>query len=322
MNIIGIDIGGTKISACLGDEKGKIKLSKRILTQPLGGSKKGIKAMFDLVREVLKETHVDIKDVKAIGISSPGPIDYKAGKMLNPPNLKGWENTELVKLFKEEFHKPVFMNNDANAAGLAEYEFGGCKGTPNLVYLTVSTGMGGGVIIDGKLLQGVSDTAGEVGHYVLDINGPICPCGLRGCFESYCGGANLAKMLREEIKHEKVCTDILKEAGGDVEKIDIIHLIEAVKKSDDFALSVWKGFIERLAQGIGVVLMCYNPEAIILGTIAVHAQDLLIKPLLEALPKYAWKQPLSACRIVPTVLGDHQSEMSALALAISGLKES
>ncbi len=320
MNLLGIDIGGTKITACIGDEKGNVQISKRILTQPLGGSKNGVEAMFELIRQVLKEANLDISKITAIGISSPGPIDFKAGKMLTPPNLKGWENTELVRLFEEEFKKPVFMNNDANAAGVAEYEFGGCKGIPNLVYLTVSTGMGGGVIIDGKLLQGISDTAGEVGHYVLDINGPYCPCGLRGCFEVYCGGANLARMIREKIKNEKVHTQILKEAGGDIDKIDASHLIEAVKKNDAFALSVWEDFIERLAQGIGVVLMCFNPQAIVLGTIAIHAQDHLLKPLRKALPKYAWKQPIETCRIEASVLGKQSSELSALALAISGLK--
>jgi glucokinase len=277
-------------------------------------------AMFDLIREVLKQSRVDISEIKAIGISSPGPIDFKAGKMLNPPNLKGWENTELVKLFKKEFQLPTFMNNDANAAALAEYEFGGCKGIPNLIYLTTSTGMGGGVIIDGKLLQGVSDTAGEVGHYILQIDGPPCPCGLKGCFEVYCGGANLAKMMRERIKEEKVSTQILVEAGGDVEKVDVIHLIKALKKKDAFAVLIWKDFIERLAQGIGVVLMCFNPEAIILGTIAIHAQDLLMQPLLKALSKYAWKQPRDACRIEASILGDGVGELASIAMAITGLK--
>ena len=321
MNLLGIDIGGTKITACVGDETGKIFTSKRILTQPLGGSKNGVEATFELIREVLKESHLDISKIKAIGISSPGPIDYKAGKMLTPPNLKGWENTELVRLFEEEFKKPVFMNNDANAAGVAEFVFGGCKGIPDLVYLTLSTGMGGGVIIDGKLLQGASDTAGEVGHYVLDINGPYCPCGLRGCFEVYCGGANLAKMIQQKIKNERVHTQILKEAGGDVDKIGANHLIDAVMKNDAFALSIWEDFIERLAQGIGVVLMCFNPQAIVLGTMAIHAQGFLLKPLLKALPKYAWKQPIGACRIEASVLGSQISELSALALAIAGLKD-
>jgi len=318
--IIGIDIGGTKISACVGDEKGKVQISQRIHTQPLQGSQKGIPAIFNLIREVLQDAKVSLKDIQALGISSPGPIDSKAGMMLNPPNLKGWENTELVRLFAEEFKIPVFMNNDANAAGLAEYEFGHLKGTPNLIYLTNSTGMGGGVIIDGKLLQGISDTAGEVGHYCLDIHGPPCPCGLHGCFEVYCGGASLAKTIRERIKKEKISTDILKEAGGNIDNIDIIHLIEALKKKDAFAISIWGDFIERLAQGIGVILMCFNPDAIILGTIAIHAQDLLIKPLLKTLPKYAWKQPIQACTIEPSILGDQISELSALAVAIAGIK--
>jgi glucokinase len=320
MPLLGVDIGGTKISVCLGDKSGKVFHSERILTQPLKGAKRGIPAIFTLVRKVLKETGKSISDIDAIGISSPGPISSKKGKMLTPPNLKGWENTALVKLFEEEFAKPVFMNNDANAAVLAEYEFGSSKKTANMVYLTVSTGMGGGVILNGKLLQGATDTAAEVGHYVLEMNGPLCPCGLRGCFEVYCGGANLAKKMREEIREKRIASQILTEAGGNPQNIEVVHLVEAVKKGDPYAQKIWDEFIQRLAQGIGVVLMCYNPDAIILGTIAIHAQHLLLDPLKKALPAYAWKEPISCCKIEASKLGDKISELSALALAINGLK--
>lgn len=320
MTLLGIDIGGTKTSVCLGNERGKILHSERLSTQPLKGAKEGIPAIFGLIRKVLHDANVPLIKIQAIGISSPGPINSKEGMMLTPPNLKGWEHTPLVRLFEKEFQKPVFMNNDANAAALAEYEFGGAKGVKDLVYLTASTGMGGGVIVDGHLLQGASDTAAEVGHYVLDIHGPICPCGLRGCFEVYCGGASLAKKMQEEIAQKKISTQILKEAKGNLLNISVQHLIEALKKKDPYAESLWKEFIERLAQGIGVVLMCYNPKVVILGTIAIHAQDLLLIPLRKALPRYAWKEPIECCRIEASTLGDAISELSGLALAISGLK--
>jgi glucokinase len=238
--------------------------------------------------------------------------------MLTPPNLKGWENTPLVEHFQKKYGKPVHMNNDANAAALAEYRFGNAKGTPNLVYLTMSTGMGGGAIVEGKLVQGISDTAAEVGHYVLDIEGPTCSCGLKGCFEVYCGGAALARRMREEISRQKIDTAVLREANGDLDKVDASCLVEAVKKGDPYALQVWSEFIERLAQGIGVVLMTLNPEVIILGTIAIHSQNLLLDPLKKQLPRFAWKEPIAACRIEASALGDSISELSALALALEG----
>lgn len=240
MYLIGIDIGGTKICVCIGNKEGKIFASKRIFTQPLKGWKNGLKATADLIREILLEQKLDLSQIDSIGISSPGPICSKEGKMLNPPNLPGWENAELVRFFKETFHKPVQMNNDANAAAIAEYRFGSSKGIANLVYLTCSTGMGGGAIVEGKLVQGVSDTAAEVGHFVLDINGPQCPCGQKGCFEAYCGGAALSKRMKEEILRQGIKTSIGKD-------YDMISLIEAVKQKDPYALKIWDEFALRMA---------------------------------------------------------------------------
>lgn len=319
MHLIGVDIGGTKICACVGDHTGKVFASKRILTQPLKGSKNGLKATAELIREVLEETKIDLKQIGAIGVSSPGPISSKEGKTLKLPNLPGWENTELVRFFKETFHKHVMMNNDANAAAVAEYQFGSAKGTANLVYLTCSTGMGGGAIVNGELVQGVSDTAAEVGHFVLEIDGPACPCGQRGCFESFCGGAALAKKMQSEIKKGNIQTAVLTEAGGQLEKVDAQCLIQAVKKKDRYALEVWNEFIVRLAQGIGVVLMNFNPEVVILGTIAIHSGPLLFEPLKKELPRFAWKENVGACRIIPSALGDQISELSGLALAKEAL---
>ena len=321
MHLVGVDIGGTKICVCIGDHTGKIIASRRILTQPLNGSKNGLKAIADLIRDMLNEEQIDLKQIGAIGISSPGPISTKEGKMLKPPNLPGWENAPLVQFFKDAFHKAVMLNNDANAAGVAEFQFGKSKGTPNLVYLTCSTGMGGGAIVNGALVQGVSDTAAEVGHFVLDIDGPECPCGQKGCFEAYCGGAALAKKMQKEILENQIKTQVLIEANGDIHHVDAACLVNAVKKGDRYALKVWDEFILRLAHGIGVVLMNFNPEVVILGTIAIHAGPLLIEPLRKQLPRFAWRENVHACRIEASSIGDRISELSGLALAKQALSK-
>jgi glucokinase len=234
--------------------------------------------------------------------------------MLNPPNLPGWENAELVRFFTEAFGKPTLMNNDANAAAIAEYQFGASKGVANLIYLTCSTGMGGGAIVNGQLVQGVTDTAAEVGHFVLDIHGPQCPCGQRGCFEMYCGGAALARKMQADIAEGKK-TSILQEARGEIERVDVGCLIAAVKHKDPYALQIWEEFILRLAQGVGTVLMNFNPEVVILGTIAVHAGPLLLEPLKKEIAHFAWKENRKGCRIEASALGDRLSELSGLALA-------
>ncbi len=316
MHLAGIDIGGTKICVCLGNEKGKIYSSKRIMTQPLKGWKNGCKAIAELMREIAQEEGIDLKELEGIGISAPGPLSTKLGKLWNPPNLPGWENGELVRFFVETFNKPTAMNHDAKAAAAAEYHFGSAKGIQNLIYLTCSTGMGGGAIVNGKLVQGASDTAAEVGHFVLDTRGPDCPCGQKGCFEAFCGGAALAKKMKEEIALGKIDTLILQEAHGDLEQVDAGCLIAAVKKKDPYALRIWDEFILRLAQGIGTILMNFNPEVVILGTIAVHSGSALLEPLKKQLPHFAWKENIASCRIEVSALGDTLSELSGIGLAI------
>mgnify|MGYP001804871047 FL=1 len=120
--------------------------------------------------------------------------------LIDPPNLRGWNNAKIVEELKKNFSIPIYFNNDANAQALAEFRFGKYKNTKNLIYLTCSTGMGGGIITNGKLVQGASDTAGENGHFVLDIQGPLCPCSRRGCFEIYCGGANFCHTIQDALK--------------------------------------------------------------------------------------------------------------------------
>lgn len=320
MKLVGVDIGGTKIGVCIGDESGKVFLSRRLLTKDYKGWEKGLKAIEELIWTLMREENIDAKEIGAVGISSPGPISSKEGKMLNPPNLPGWEEAPLVHFFKQMLHKPTLMNNDANAAALAEHQFGHCKNTPNLVYLTCSTGMGGGAIINNSLVQGVSDTAAEVGHFVLDIMGPCCPCGQKGCFEAYCGGAALAKRMQEEIRKKKIQTEVLVEAKGKIDAIDAACLVNAVKKRDPYALLIWEEFILRMAQGIGTILMNFNPEVVILGTIAVHAGGFLLEPLKQKLPLFAWKPNVKACRIEASTIGAKISELSGLALAKQALK--
>lgn len=320
MNLLGIDIGGTKTSVCVGNEHGEIRASRRIPTGTPDGPEACIARMVDLARAVLAEAGTSLPAIDAVGVSAPGPVSLREQVMLEPPNMKGWRNVPIVKMFGEALGRPVHMNNDANACALAEYLFGSCRGTRDLVYLTMSTGLGAGVIANGQLVQGVTDTAGEVGHHVLDVNGPPCPCGQRGCLEIYCGGMNVANRLRERIVRDGVRTAIVDCAGGDPQKIDFKAFAEAARRGDAFALEAWEEYIERLAQGVGTVIMFFNPAVILLGTIAIHTGDFLLEPLRRALPRYAWKPGVEACRILPSALGTKIGDLSALALAVEGIR--
>lgn len=321
MYLIGIDIGGTKVSVCLGDEKGNIFAHKRVKTASLGGPETGLPKILEIVGHLLRDHPLEVNDIKAIGLAVPGPISYQRGMMLKSPNMPLWVDVHAREFFKEKLERPVFLNNDGNASALAEWEFGATKHVNNLVYLTMSTGVGGGLIIDGKLLQGKTDTAGEVGHFILDPKGPKCPCGQRGCFEVFCGGANVARRLQEEIKKKNIKTQILEEAKGEITQIDMKCLVIAVKKSDPYALEIWEEFINRLAQGIGTLLMILNPDAVILGTIAAHARSVLMDPLKLALSKSVWSMPFEHCRIEASHIYREMSQLAPLALALAGLRQ-
>ena len=320
MTIIGIDLGGTKTSMCIGDRQGDIRDSKRFMTHAERGPDVCLNEVVEEVRALIQKNDVSTDDVEAIGISSPGPVSVKRKIMLAPPNMTEWVDVPLVDIFEKTFNRPTFMNNDANACALAEFMFGEYKGVKDLVYLTMSTGLGAGVIANGEVLQGASDTAGEIGHHVLDINGPDCPCGQKGCLELYCGGKNVADRIRAKIVTEQLASKILDHADGDPDKIDFRCFAQAVDEGDALALSFWEEYLERLAQGIGTVIMFFNPEVIVLGTIGIHLGDRLIQPLHKRLPSYCWNMGREACRIVPSALGPKIGDLSALAVAIDNME--
>ncbi|MFN2350710.1 MAG: ROK family protein [Kiritimatiellia bacterium] len=321
--LLGIDIGGTKISVCLGNNKGTIRKAKRIPVADIANSyTDGLNAIIKLCKDLLKSENVAPTELAAIGISAPGPLDTRRGLLLAPTNLKRWGHAPIVADLQRHFQCPTRMQNDANACALAEFRFGCGRRVQNLVYLTVSTGMGGGIICNGSLVKGDTDTAGEVGHMVLNPDGPPCACGQKGCFEAYCGGLSVARRVQLKIVEEKIHTAILDKAGGAVDNIAFPAILEALREGDHLAREVWEEFIMRLAQGIGIIIMTLNPEMIVLGTIAIHADDLLMIPLQECLQRFAWTAPHRACRIVTSQLGTSIGDYSALAVAMDSDHES
>jgi len=320
MRFLGLDIGGTKTAICIGTEKGRIIASARIPTLTGDSMKDYFLQVRDKCKEVAAQAEITLSQIDAVGISAPGPLSVSKGLLLAPPNNPGWKNVPIVKIVKGILKRPVFFNNDANAAVLAEYMFGEFRGTPNLIYLTFSTGMGGGIIAAGRLVQGITDMGGEVGHQVLDPNGPPCGCGQAGCFEAYVGGRMIADRLKEKIRSGRVKTKILAMAGGDIDKVGPKALCDAVRAGDPFAVKEWDAIMERLAQGIGNIIMILNPQVITLGTIAIQERELVMKPLKAKLPKYAWKWALKACKIAPSKIGKDMGNLAAIAVAVDGVR--
>ncbi|MBU0678139.1 MAG: ROK family protein [Verrucomicrobia bacterium] len=317
MHLLGIDIGGTKVAVCLGDERGNLTASRRMPARAAEGPESLVLRTVELVNDILQESGLQLSDIPHVGISAPGPLSVRRGLLLSPPNMPGWVDVPLPAMFAGKLNRPVHMNNDANAAVLAESFFGAHKDVKDIVYITMSTGVGAGIISGGTLVQGAEDLGGEVGHHVLDANGPPCPCGQRGCFELFCGGKNVADRLRKEIVSQNVKTTILDHAGNDPSKIDFRTFTLAAQEGDPYALEKWDEYLERLAQGLGTILMMFNPSALILGTIAIHTGDFLLSPLRERIGKYAWSHNVECCAIEASSLGPQIGELSALAVAIS-----
>ena len=173
--ILGIDIGGTKTSVCAGDADGRICLSARMPSFPEHGPEDWMKRLFALADRTLTVAGIELAQIRAIGISAPGPLSVRRGALLSPPNMTGWATVPIVEPVREHFSKPVFMNNDANAGVLAERLWGNFAGTDDMIFLTMSTGLGAGIITGGTLVQGTCDMGGEAGYHVLDPMGPESP---------------------------------------------------------------------------------------------------------------------------------------------------
>jgi len=317
MNLLGIDIGGTKIAVCIGDENGNVQVEQRFPTDA-NDPQATLERAAEVVVELIEKAGLTLDQIDTIGISSPGPMCSKRRMILKTPNMKGWDHFKIGDFIEEKFNRPTFMQNDANGAGLAEYLFGASKGK-DLIYLTMSTGIGAGIVLDGKVLSGTNDLGGEVGHMTLDLNGPLCGCGKTGCWEATCGGKNVADQIRAEIVANNIQTAVLAEAGGDPAKISMKEICAAVRAGDVYAVEKWNGFIEKMAHAVGVLLQCFNPEAIVMGTIAIYDGDLFIPQMIERIPKYAWKNALEVCTIEATEL-KNIGELSALAVALDGAR--
>lgn len=251
----------------------------------------------------------------AVGASVPGPADTVRGVLLNPPNLASWHNAAIGPALREAFGVEVRIENDANASALAEWSHGAGQGTQDMIYLTMSTGVGAGVIAGGRLWRGTHGWAGEIGHLPVEYPGVECRCGLTGCLEAYVGGNAWRSRLREVVPSG---SDVLLRAGGDREAIRPEHLVSAAREGDDFACGEFERWLDYLARGIVSLVMMFDPERIVLGTIATAAgRSLCFDPLSERVKAGLWPRQAELLSIVPGALGEELPQRAGLAVALS-----
>jgi len=325
MNLIGIDIGGTKSAVILGhlSEKGEIKIidknTSRTAEYPTPALM--LPQFQNSISDLLKKHHLTIEEISAIGISCGGPLDSKKGIILSPPNLPGWDEVQIVEIFEKKYHIPVAIENDANACALAEWKFGAGHGTQNMIFLTFGTGMGAGLILDGKLYSGTNDNAGEAGHIRLDKIGPV-GYGKAGSFEGFCSGGGIAQLARmmalEKIQMGKkvsFCNGI-----DDLQSITTRIVAEAADRGDTLAKEVFELCGTYLGRGLSVLIDLLNPECIVIGSIFVRSRHLLINSMEKSLDEEALPLARKVCRIVPAQLDEQIGDIASLSVAADKLK--
>jgi glucokinase len=314
--LLGIDIGGTKIGFSLGDETGKIYRRLRRATQPSGSAETDLRRLAEEARRLVGASGARSEQLAAVGVSVPGPFDPDAGLVLGPPNLPSWDRAPVREILAEELGCPVFLENDANAAALAEWRFGAGRGFSHLVYLTMSTGVGGGLILGGRVHRGLSAGAGEVGHMLVEWDGERCGCGLRGCLEAYIGGACWTRRLRE-ITPPSSRVAVLS-AGP--ENAGPEQVVEAAREGDAFALAEMERFNHYLALALVNLTFALAPEIFVLGTIPTAAGErLCFQPVRERVAARTWPSLSRELKIVPAALGDQLPDYAGLSVAIDGL---
>ncbi len=315
---IGIDLGGTKIGTGLVRSDGKIIARDYQLTRAAEGERAVVGRMLDGARRVMAQAGVDGTQVAAVGIGAPGPLDIRAGVVVAPPNLPGWERVPLKRLIEDELGISAFLENDANAAALGEHRFGAGRGAMHMIYVTASTGIGGGLILDGKLYHGASGGAGEIGHMTIMPNGPRCGCGNHGCLEALASGTAIARVARERVARGDP-TLIADLAAGDPEIITAKLVAEAADQGDEVAEEILAQAMNYLGIGMANLVNLFNPQVIVIGGGLTNIGERLFGPVRQVIDRRAFRAAAQAVRIAPAELGDNAGVLGAAAVAQSRL---
>jgi len=315
---IGIDIGGTKIAAGVVDEQARI-LSRYETREHSGQPPEVvIEAAQCAFQTVLQTAGLDRSELVGVGVGFAGHTNAHEGVVLTSSNLPAWDRMPLRQVLSERLGLPVALDNDCNAAALAEHHYGAGRGSRHMVYVVFSTGVGAGIIIDGQLYRGHMGTAGEVGHTVVDVDGRMCSCGKRGCLMSWACGMALAELAGERVRAGED-TLIREMAGGDLGSINGEMVAEAARRGDHVAHELIQLTGRYLGIGLSTVVQVLNPEVIVVGGGLIHMGSLLMGPCLQALRENVHPVLADSARIAPSQLGEDVGIVGAAALAFEEL---
>jgi glucokinase len=324
-SLLGLDIGGTKCAVIYGETEGDnltITGKTGFPTETNRGLNHTLEVIFRNIDLVIDKYNLSPKKIEAVGISCGGPLDSKTGTVMSPPNLPGWDNVPLVSLINSRYRIPAAIQNDANACALAEWKFGAGKGTDNMIFMTFGTGMGAGLILNGRLYAGTNDMAGEVGHIRLAETGPV-GYGKAGSFEGFCSGGGIAQVARTMImeKFQMGETVSFCKSHGELNNITAQVISEAATKGDELALKIYRTSGEYLGKGLSILIDILNPQVIVIGSIFTRSKELLEPSAMEIIKKEALSHSRNVCRIVPAMLGEDLGDYAALSVAADHLRQ-
>jgi glucokinase len=315
--IVGVDVGGTNIKVGVMPIGGGLPVGVRTLpTEAARGAQfvvdRIVRMIGEATSEVLEEHGHDRESLAGVGIGSPGPLDRESGVVLDTPNL-GWRNFPLRDLISNEVGLPAWLDNDANCATFGEWWMGAGKGSQSLVGVTLGTGIGGGIIVDGELFHGASDAAGEIGHMTIDFTGRKCKCGNYGCLEAYASGPNIAARAVEGIEAGAEST-LRHMVDGQLDRITAYTVYEAVVQGDPYANEVMVETAKILGAGVANLINIFNPQCVVIAGGVTRAGDHLFVPLRAEIRRRAFKSAAEACQVLPAELPETAGIIGAAGL--------
>jgi glucokinase len=323
--LMGIDIGGTKCAVILGRMENNT-LGDIIIVDKTAFPTKLNKGLDDVLGSIF--AHIDAiltankwkaHELYGIGISCGGPLDSKKGIIVSPPNLIGWDNVPIVEIFEKRYKIKTKLQNDANACALAEWKFGAGKGFRNIIFLTFGTGIGAGLILDGRLYSGTNGMAGEVGHIRLDDNGPV-GYGKSGSFEGFCSGGGIAQLARIRVLEKLQMRErvSLCDSVDKLDELDAKTVGEAAENGNELAQEIYRESGRYLGKGLSILIDILNPEIIVIGGIFSRRRELLWPEAHEVIKRECLNDSQRVCRVVPSDLGEEIGDYAALAVALNG----
>ncbi len=308
---IGIDVGGTNVKIALVDENGKIIYSNSVPTYAKMGYEYTVNNIKQAIKDLMKETGTDSTSIEGIGFDFPGQVDCETGVVKLAPNIPGWVNVPIAQMIEDEFHIPTRIDNDVRCAALGELKFGAGKGCQNFVCITVGTGIGSGLVINGKVVRGAANAAGEIGHIKLQMNGgPICGCGDTGCLEAFASGPAIVAMAQDYIRGGK-STKFREMAAAEGGEITPYMVAKAAEEGDPVAKRIFEIVGEYIGIGLTSVINLLNPEKVIIGGGVAEAGDLLFDPIRRTIKERAMVVAGNSVEIVPAELGNSAGVIGA-----------